>query len=255
MVKTAEQKVRDRYRADLENGKTPRALTDANRAVLEEVRAEVAAGCRAVQAAAFSGRKRIREAGDEEVRRVERAGQRVLQQIGDAQAAAASSAPSAPVAEKREAAAEPEEEGEVAVVLLPVQAYAAPAEAEAEASIPRVQAQAAPAPSDAEAEAEATEPRPPVQAFASIASLQKLATEVRCERQEAQWEGEGLAFHDGFQQAKKAFAAGFHRAALQPLVSNSWLRECAEQAGLGNDYRELLARRESHASLGNLSWA
>ena len=255
MVKTAEQKVRDRYRADLENGKTPRALTDANRAVLEEVRAEVAAGCRAVQAAAFSGRKRIREAGDEEVRRVERAGQRVLQQIGDAQAAAASSAPSAPVAEKREAAAEPEEEGEVAVVLLPVQAYAAPAEAEAEASIPRVQAQAAPAPSDAEAEAEATEPRPPVQAFASIASLQKLATEVRCERQEAQWEGEGLAFHDGFQQAKKAFAAGFHRAALQPLVSNSWRRECAEQAGLCNDYREWLARRESLASLGNLSWA
>ena len=208
MVKTAEQKVRDRYRADLENGKTPRALTDANRAVLEEVRAEVAAGCRAVQAAAFSGRKRIREAGDEEVRRVERAGQRVLQQIGDAQAAAASSAPSAPVAEKREAAAEPEEEGEGALVLLPVQAYAAPAEAEAEASIPRVQAQAAPAPSDAEAEAEATEPRPPVH-FASIASLQKLATEVRCERQEAQWEGEGLAFHDGFQQAKRPSPLGF----------------------------------------------
>ena len=84
MVKTAEQKVRDRYRADVENGKNPRALTDANRAILEEVRAEVAAGCRAVQAAAFSGRKRIRDAGDEEVRRVERAGQRVLQQIGDA---------------------------------------------------------------------------------------------------------------------------------------------------------------------------
>ena len=244
MVKTAEQKVRDRYRADLENGKTPRALTDANRAVLEEVRAEVAAGCRAVQAAAFSGRKRIRDAGDEEVRRVEQAGQRVLQQIGDAQAAAAavaSSAPSAPVhAEKQEAAAEPEE-GE--------------AEAEATEIIPRMQAQAAPAPSDAEAEAEATEPRPPVQAFASIASLQKLATEVRCERQEAQWEGEGLAFHDGFQQAKKAFAAGFHRAAVQPLVSNSWLRECAEEAGLGNDYRELLADRDSYASLGDLSWA
>ena len=242
MVKTAEQKVRDRYRADLENGKTPRALTDANRAVLEEVRAEVAAGCRAVQAAAFSGRKRIRDAGDEEVRRVEQAGQRVLKQIGDAQAAAAaSSAPSAPAhAEKQEAAAEPEK-GE--------------AKAEATEIIPRVQAQAAPAPSDAEAEAEATEPRPPVQAFASIASLQKLATEVRCERQEAQWEGEGLAFHDGFQQAKKAFAAGFHRAAVQPLMSNSWLRECAEEAGLGNDYRELLADRDSYASLGDLSWA
>ena len=232
------------------NGKTPRALTDANRAIQEEVRAEVAAGCRAVQAAAFSGRKRIRAAGDEEVRRVERAGQRVLQQIGDAQAAAASSAPSAPVAEKREAAAEPEEEGEVAVVLLPVQAYAAPAEAEAEASIPPVQEYAAPAEAAAEAEALS-----PVQAWASIASLQKLATEVRCERQEAQWEGEGLAFHDGFQQAKKAFAAGFHRAAVQPLVSNSWLRECAEEAGLGNDYRELLADRDSYASLGDLSWA
>ena len=242
MVKTAEQKVRDRYRADVANGKTPRALTDANRAILEKVRAEVAASCRAVQAAAFSGRKRIRDAGDEEVRRVEQAGQRVLQQIGDAQAAAAaSSAPSAPVhAEKQEAAAEPEE-GE--------------AEAEATEIIPRVQAQAAPAPSDAEAEAEATEPRPPVQAFASIASLQKLATEVRCERQEAQWEGEGLAFHDGFQRATKAFAAGFHRAALQPLVSNLWLRQCAERAGLSKDYNEWLAARDSYASLGDLSWA
>ena len=153
-------------------------------------------------------------------------------------------------AEKREAAAEPEEEGEVAVVLLPVQAYAAPAEAEAEASIPPVQEYAASAEAAAEAEA-----LPPVQALASIASLQKLATEVRCERQEAQWEGEGLAFHDGFQQAKKAFAAGFHRAAVQPLVSNSWLRECAEEAGLGNDYRVLLADRDSYASLGDLSWA
>ena len=118
-----------------------------------------------------------------------------------------------------------------------------------------MQAQAAPAPSDAEAEAEATEPRPPVQAFASIASLQKLATEVRCERQEAQWEGEGLAFHDGFHQAKKAFAAGFHRAAVQPLVSNSWLRQCAERARLSEDYLEWLGLRDSTASLGDLTWA
>ena len=241
MVKTAEQKVRDRYRADVENGKNSRALTDANRAILEEVRAEVAAGCRAVQAAAFSGRKRIRDAGDEEVRRVEHARQRVLQQIGEAQAAAAaSSAPSAPVH-----AAEPEE-GE--------------AEAEATEPIPPVQAQAAPAPSDAEAEAEATEaeatePSPRVQAFASIASLQKLADKVRCERQQAQWEGEGLAFHDGFQQAKVLFAAGFHRAALQPLVSNLWLRQCAERAGLSKDHNEWLAARDSYASLGVLSWA
>ena len=72
---------------------------------------------------------------------------------------------------------------------------------------------------------------------------------MRCERQEAQWEGEGLAFHDGFQQAKKAFAAGFHRAAVQPLVSNSWLRELSE------DYNECLAAHDSYGLLGDLSWA
>ena len=49
MVKTAEQKVWDRYRADVANGETPGALTDANRAILEEVRTEVAAGCRKLQ--------------------------------------------------------------------------------------------------------------------------------------------------------------------------------------------------------------
>ena len=139
MVKTAEQKVRDRYRADLENGKTPRALTDANRAILEEIRAEVAAGCQYVQAAVSSGRKRIREAGDEQVRRVE--------------------------------------------------------------------------------------------------------------------QGDGLAYHDGFLRAKKAFAAGFCQAALHSFVSNSWLRQCAERAGLSEAYNARLAARDSYGLLGDLSWA
>ncbi len=44
MVKTAEQKARDRYRAQLLAGKTPRTYTEANRRILEEERAKIAAG-------------------------------------------------------------------------------------------------------------------------------------------------------------------------------------------------------------------
>ena len=44
MVKTAEQKARDRYRAQLLAGKTPRTYNEANRRILEEERAKIAAG-------------------------------------------------------------------------------------------------------------------------------------------------------------------------------------------------------------------
>ena len=44
MVKTAEQKARDRYRVLLLAGKTPRTYTEANRRILEEERAKIAAG-------------------------------------------------------------------------------------------------------------------------------------------------------------------------------------------------------------------
>ena len=54
MGKTAGQKVRDRYRVYVANGKTPRALTGVNRAILEEVRMEDAAGCGSLKAAASS---------------------------------------------------------------------------------------------------------------------------------------------------------------------------------------------------------
>ena len=77
MGKTAGQKVRDRYRVYVANGKTPRALTGVNRAMLEEVRMEVAAGCRSLKAAAFSTTKQMQQAGDEEVRCVQHTGLRV----------------------------------------------------------------------------------------------------------------------------------------------------------------------------------
>ena len=44
MVKTAEQKARDRYRAQLLAGKTPRTYNEVNRRILEEERAKIAAG-------------------------------------------------------------------------------------------------------------------------------------------------------------------------------------------------------------------
>ena len=77
MGKTAGQKVRDRYRVYVANGKTPRALTGVNRAILEEVRMEVAAGCGSLKAAVLSTTKQMQQAGDEEVRCVQHTGLRV----------------------------------------------------------------------------------------------------------------------------------------------------------------------------------
>ena len=94
-----------------------------------------------------------------------------------------------------------------------------------------------------------------MQAYKAIASLQELAAKVRCERHAAQRERDGLAHHDGFLQAKKAFDAGFRQAARRSLVSNSWLLQCAERARRSEDYLEWLGLRASTASHGDLTWA
>ena len=66
----------------------------------------------------------------------------------------------------------------------------------------------------------------------AIASLKGLTVEVLCQRQASDRERVGLTYHEGFQQANKAFDTGFREAARHPLVSKCWLRQCAERAGL-----------------------
>ena len=77
MGKTAGQKVRDRYRISVANGKTPRALTGVNKAILEEVRMEVAAGCSSLKAEVSSTTNQIQHAGNEDVGCVQHSGLRV----------------------------------------------------------------------------------------------------------------------------------------------------------------------------------
>ena len=67
MGKTAGQKVRDRYRVYVANGKTPRALTAVNKAILEEVRMEVATHCSPLKTKASSTTNQIQHTGDEGV--------------------------------------------------------------------------------------------------------------------------------------------------------------------------------------------
>ena len=67
MGKTAGQKVRDRYRVYVANGKTPRALTAVNKAILEEVRMEVATHCGPLKTKASSTTNEIQHTGDEGV--------------------------------------------------------------------------------------------------------------------------------------------------------------------------------------------
>ena len=94
MPLSKEEKARRQARNALESGQQYHARGEVNKALLEEVRAEVAAGRKSVQTAASASRKRVREAGDEQVRRVEQAGEQVMRKIR-AQAAAGSSETSA----------------------------------------------------------------------------------------------------------------------------------------------------------------
>ena len=87
MVKTAEEKVWARYRQQLNNGIQPRPLTDANRAIMEEVREEVKRACKDVQAAAHAGQEAVRRQtrkGKAEIQEFIAQGKRELEEKVDA---------------------------------------------------------------------------------------------------------------------------------------------------------------------------
>ena len=74
MVQTAEQKNRIRYKSDLQKGKEPPTRKEANRKILEEVRAELAKdvikGKEEISAEAVQGRKNIQDAEGEAVQQI-----------------------------------------------------------------------------------------------------------------------------------------------------------------------------------------
>ena len=88
MVKTAEQKARDRYRAELLAGKTPRTYTETNRVILEEIRATIEAGKADVrevaERTAEAGAARIHSAKQEAVSAIDAAKRQALQEIASA---------------------------------------------------------------------------------------------------------------------------------------------------------------------------
>ena len=88
MVKTAEQKARDRYRAELLAGKTPRTYTETNRKILEEIRATIEAGKADVrevaERTAEAGAARIHSAKQEAVSAIDAAKRQALQEIASA---------------------------------------------------------------------------------------------------------------------------------------------------------------------------
>ena len=81
MVKTAEEKAWKRYAEQLEQGIEPRPLSNTNRAILAEVRAEVRGGCKTIQDAAYRATKRVKTAGDESVQRVQEAESQAISRI------------------------------------------------------------------------------------------------------------------------------------------------------------------------------
>ncbi len=80
MVKTAEQKARDRYRAELLAGKTPRTYTETNRKILEEIRA---------------GAIRIHSAKQEAVSAIDAATRQALREIASASSSGSGVTPAA----------------------------------------------------------------------------------------------------------------------------------------------------------------
>ena len=81
MVKTAEQKVRGRYIEQLEQGIEPKPLNESNLAILEEIRAEIAAGRKSVQTATSAGKKKLDTTGADWVERIEQAGEEALHNV------------------------------------------------------------------------------------------------------------------------------------------------------------------------------
>ena len=81
MVKTAEQKVRGRYIEQLGQGIEPKPLNESNLAILEEIRAEIAAGRKSVQTATSAGKKKLDTTGADWVERIEQAGQEAVHKV------------------------------------------------------------------------------------------------------------------------------------------------------------------------------
>ena len=115
MVQTAEQKLRLRYKKDLESGAEPVARTSANMAILEQVRVEI-------QQEVAAGKKRLRDTTDKGVKRIKTASRDGLQEISDAlqqgllqiSTASSSGIERAPVEQGAVVAPEEEEEEEEA---------------------------------------------------------------------------------------------------------------------------------------------
>ena len=85
MGKTEGMKARERYAEMLRDGKEPRALTDATRAILEEVRAElrheVGAGTEKVKRATQHGEKKIASATAEGKRQIQAEAESALKRL------------------------------------------------------------------------------------------------------------------------------------------------------------------------------
>ena len=99
MVKTAEQKARDRYRAELLAGKTPRTYTETNRKILEEIRATIEAGKADVrevaERTAEAGAARIHSAKQEAVSAIDAAKRQALREIASASSSGSGVTPAA----------------------------------------------------------------------------------------------------------------------------------------------------------------
>ena len=85
-----------------------------------------------------------------------------------------------------------------------------------------------------------------------IAQLQLAALEVRSQREAARRERDGLSYHDGYQKAKKEYKNAYMCATGQPLIRAGWLSECRRWAALTKDYEE---RNDLFNSSVSLRWS
>ena len=90
-------------------------------------------------------------------------------------------------------------------------------------------------------------------AYKAIASLQRLSLEVQEQRRAAQAERVGLAFHERYIRARKAWEVKFRECHVQELLDTAWLKQCAHRAGL--DQECALYGRRCERLTGVLSWS
>ena len=90
-------------------------------------------------------------------------------------------------------------------------------------------------------------------AYKEIASLQRLSLEVQEQRRAAQAERVGLAFHERYICARKAWEVKFRECHVQELLDTAWLKQCAHRAGL--DQECALYGRRCERLTGVLSWS